>query len=99
MFGVYPTSPLVTYVQKAYEDVYKPVEVSADPDTWRRVFLKNADTPLRVTRCGLDTPRYWYHDLLLFVFDPSRATDLIDLWNLRLEPRPVVPSPSAGLKH
>jgi hypothetical protein len=48
---------------------------------------------LRVTRYGLDTQRYWYHDLLIFVFDPSRATDLIDLWNLRLEPHPVLPVP------
>jgi hypothetical protein len=93
MFGVYLTSSDVSYIQKAYTDVYKPEKVSASPDTWRRVFLKGAETPLRVTRHGLDTQRYWYHDLLLFVFDPSRATDLIDLWNLRLEPHPVLPIP------
>jgi hypothetical protein len=93
VFGVYPTSPDVTYIQKAYTDVYKPEKVAANPATWRRVFLKRAETPLRVTRYGLDTQRYWYHDLLLFVFDPSRATDLIDLWNLKLEPHPVLPIP------
>ncbi len=93
MFGVYPTSSDVTYIQKGYIDVYKPEIVGANPDTWRRVFLKGAETPLRVTRHGLDTQRYWHHDLLLFVFDPSRATDLIDLWNLRLEPHPVLPIP------
>jgi hypothetical protein len=27
------------------------------------------------------------------VFDPTRATDLIDLWNLRLELHPVLPVP------
>src|SRR3984893_6198658 len=84
VFGVYPTSSDVTYIQKAYIDVYKPDKVSANPDTWRRVFLKGAETPLLVTQHGLDKRRYWYHDLLLFVFDPSRPTDLIDLWNLRL---------------
>jgi hypothetical protein len=93
VFGVYPTSSDVTYIQKAYTDVYKPEKVAANPATWRRVFLKRAETPLRVTRYGLDTQRYWYHDLLLFVFDPSRATDLIDLWNLKLEPHPVLPIP------
>jgi hypothetical protein len=93
MFGVYRTSSDVTYIQKAYTDVYKPDRVSANPGTWRRVFLKGAETPLRVTQHGLDTQRYWYHDLLLFVFDPSRAADLIDLWNLRLEPHPVLPIP------
>jgi hypothetical protein len=83
----------VAYIQKAYTDVYRPEKVSANPDTWRRVFLKGAQTPLSVTRYGLDTQRYWYHDLLLFVFDPSRTTDLIDVWNLRLEPHPVLPIP------
>jgi hypothetical protein len=93
MFGVYPTTSDVKYIQEAYTDVFKPENVAADPSTWRRVFLGNAVTPLRVTRHGLDTQRYWYHDLLLFVFDPSRATDLIDLWNLKLEPHPVLPIP------
>lgn len=93
VFGVYPASSDVTYIQKAYKDVYRPENVSANPDTWRRVFLKGAQTPLSVTGYGLDTQRYWYHDLLLFVFDPSRATDLIDIWNLRLEPHPVLPIP------
>jgi hypothetical protein len=75
VFGVYPTSSNLTYIQKGYMDVYKPEKVSANPDIWRRVFLKDTETPLRVTRHGLDTQRYWHHDLILFVFDPSRATD------------------------
>ena len=58
-----------------------------------KVFRENAVTPLRVTGYDLDTQRYWYHDTLIFVFDPRRPTDLIDAWNLRLEPHPVVPVP------
>ena len=69
VFGVYPPSSDVTYIQEAYTGVYKPDKVSANPDTWRWVFVKGAETPLRVTQHGLDTQRYWYHDLLLFVFD------------------------------
>ena len=56
-------------------------------------FKKGAETPLKVTRHGLDLQRYWYHDLLIYVFDPTRPTELIDLWNLRLEPHPVLPVP------
>jgi hypothetical protein len=93
IFGVYPASSDIRYIQRAYTDVYKPEKAGPTPDTWRRVFLKSADTPLQVTQHGLDTQRYWYHDPLLFVFDPKRATDLIDLWNLRLEPHPVLPVP------
>jgi hypothetical protein len=93
MFGIYPTLKTADYIERAYWDVYKPDKVKSSPDTWRRVFLEGAGTPLRVTRYGLNTRRYWYHELLIFVFDPMRATDLIDLWNLRLEPRPILPVP------
>ena len=93
MFGVYPASKDVKYLEMGYADVYKPDKVKPSPDTWRRVFLKGAETPLRVTCYGLDTQRYWHHDLVIFVFEPRRATDLIDLWNLRLEPHPVLPVP------
>ena len=93
VFGVYPAPDAVKYIEKAYEDVYRPQRVKPTVDTWRQVFLKNAGTPLRVTRFGLETQRHWHHDLLIFVFDPKRATDLIDLWNLRLEPHPVLPVP------
>lgn len=93
MFGVYPGSKSTKYIEQNYRDVYQPEAAKCTPATWRRVFLKNAMTPLRTTRHGLDAQRNWYHDLLIFVFDPIRATDLIDLWNLRLEPRPVLPVP------
>jgi hypothetical protein len=93
LFGVYPTSSDVRYIQQAYTDAYKPDKAAPKPEIWRRVFLKGADTPLGVTEYDLDPRRYWYHDPLLFVFDPKRATDLIDLWNLRLEPYPVLPIP------
>lgn len=93
MFGAYPPSKDVKYIEKTYTDVYRPEKVKPTPEAWRRVFLKGADTPLTVTRHGLDTQRYWYHDLLVYVFDPVRPTDLIDLWNLRLEPHPVLPVP------
>lgn len=93
MFGIYPARSAVKYIERAYQDVYQPDKVKSTPDTWRRVFLKGAVTPLRVTRYGLDTKRYWYHDPVIFVFDPMRATDLIDLWNLRGEPHPVLPVP------
>jgi hypothetical protein len=93
MFGVYPSSEAVKYIEQTYWDVYRPDTVKPTPDCWRQVFLKGAGTPLRVTSYDLDTQRNWYHDLLIFVFDPMRATDLIDLWNLRLEPFPVLPVP------
>jgi hypothetical protein len=93
LFGVYPAFKNAKYIETSYTDVYQPDKVKPDPDTWRQVFLRGAETPLRVTRYGLDTQRYWHHDPIIFVFDPMRATDLIDLWNLRLEPNPILPVP------
>lgn len=93
MFGAYPAHEDVKYIEQAYADVYHPEEVEPTLGNWRRVFLEAAETPLRTTRYGLQTQRYWYHDLVIYVFDPGRATDLIDLWNLRLEPHPVLPVP------
>lgn len=91
VFGAFPRQRDAAYIAKAYSDVFTPKELAAGPDTWIEVFKEGAETPLRVTRHGLDTRRYWHHDLRVYVFDPTRSTDLIDLWNLRLEPHPVLP--------
>lgn len=93
VFGVFPRERDTAYIAKGYKDVFTPKELEASPETWKEVFKDGAVTPLRVTRDGLDIQRYWNHDLLVYVFDPTRPTDLIDLWNLRLEPRPVLPVP------
>ncbi|MCA1549343.1 hypothetical protein I6F36_21160 [Bradyrhizobium sp. BRP19] len=93
MFGVYPASPDLDYIRRAFMDVYQPESVDASPDTWRRVYRKGAQTPLWATRHSLQTTRYWHHDVVVFIFNPARATDCIDLWNMRLEPHPVVPIP------
>ncbi|OAE97426.1 hypothetical protein AYJ54_35650 [Bradyrhizobium centrolobii] len=93
VFGVFPTATDLNYIQAAYADVLKPTVIEATPDAWRRTFLNGAAVPLRVTGHGVETTRYWHHDLVLFVFDAARATDLIDLWNLRIEPHPVIPVP------
>ncbi|MBK8545476.1 MAG: hypothetical protein IPL62_19270 [Caulobacteraceae bacterium] len=93
VFGVYPTEKPAGYIGKSYQDVFVPEKVPANAETWLKVFSGGGETPLRVTRFGLDAQRYWHHDLVAFVFDPRKATDLIDLWNLRLEPNPVLPVP------
>ncbi len=93
VFGVFPDTPSVKHIREAYEDVYRPEVISASPDAWRRVFLDGAISPLKATRFNLHTQRFWHHDPVIFVFDPNRTTDIIDLWNLRLEPNPLLPVP------
>lgn len=93
VFGAFPSQKDAAYIAQEYKGVFAPKELKATPETLIEAFKNLPNTPLRVTRHGLDFQRYWYHDLVIYVFDPLCATDLIDLWNLRLEPRPVLPVP------
>ncbi|HEY0919518.1 hypothetical protein [Devosia sp.] len=93
LFGAYPTGKASTYFEKGYKDVFRPEIVAAGPAAWRKVFGAGAPTPLRITRYSIEASRSWNDDLVIYVFDPKRPTDLIDLWNMRLEPNPVLPVP------
>lgn len=93
IFGVYPTLSHASHIGKNYKAAFKPEELEANPKTWLQVFKKNAETPLGVTDFGLEIKRQWHHEPVVFVFDPRRGTDVIDLWNMRLEPNPVLPMP------
>ena len=93
IFGAYPTQRHASYFAAGYKSAFRPTEIAPTPMAWSKAFEENAVTPLRVTHYGLEARRFWHHEALIYVFDPNRATDLIDLWNLRLEPHPVVPVP------
>lgn len=93
LFGLYPNDEPSRYFARTYGDVFKPAVVDATPDTWIKVYMERSVFPLGITAyrlqwqpTGRDDPKY-------FVFDPAKATDLIDLWNLRLEPNSVLPVP------
>jgi hypothetical protein len=93
IFGVFPAQAPVRYIARGYDDVFQPTRLVASPAAWEKIYKENAVTPLRVTGYGLDNQRYWYHDTLIYVFDPRHPGDLIDGWNLRLEPHPVIQVP------
>lgn len=98
LFGIYPLANSLKYMERNYKDVYQPETIRSDPSAWRRVYIGGADSPLKATRHGLEAQRHWHHNLLVYVFDATKPTDLIDLWNLRLEPRPVLPVPIHWIK-
>jgi hypothetical protein len=93
IFGAYPVQKDVAYLRDGYRDVFAPDLLEASPDSWRKVFKDGAMTPLRLTAHAMEAQRFWHHDRVVYVFDPTRPTDLIDLWNMRIEPHPVVPIP------
>ena len=93
VFGLYPNDAASSYFARAYANVFRPASVEATPDTWTKVYMEGGFYPLGITEYSLDRRRTWRHDPKFFVFDPAKATDLIDLWNLRIEPSPVLPVP------
>jgi hypothetical protein len=93
IFGAYPVNEKLRHFRRNFEDVFKPDKGPATSDSWLKVFRTGALTPLRVTRHKIDVDQYWYHDPIIFVFDPSKPTDVIDLWNQRIQPYPILPVP------
>lgn len=93
MFGAFPNYRPAAYIEKGYVDVFSPSKETATVDTWLKVFKKRFRTPLAATKYTLEPRRWGSQELLIYVFNPARPTDLIDLWNIRLEPHPVLPVP------
>ena len=92
MFGCFPDRQDSRYFERQYQNVYQPDISEFSIETWRRVCWEGALTPLSLTKFNLETDRVW-HSKKIFVFDPSKTTDVIDLWNARLERWKIVPVP------
>ena len=93
LFGAYPTEQTSSHFSEAFEAVYKPRREAPSIEVWRKVYLERAITPLRATGHGIEVEQHWNDNPLIFVFNPDRTTDLIDLWNIRSESYPVMPVP------
>jgi len=93
VFGRYPDDAPAAYIRESYAKAFASMEIEPSPETWMKVFKTRAIVPLYLTQHGLKKTRYWYHRPVIYVFDPRRATDLIDVWNMRLEPSPLLPVP------
>ena len=93
IFGLHPNDEPSAYFARAYGDVFKPTVVDATPDTWIKVYTERGVSPLDLTTYRLERQPTGLESRKYFVFDPGKTTDLIDQWNLRLEPNRVLPVP------
>ncbi len=91
--GVYPRGQDMKYLSQAYEDVYTPERVQSSTETWFKIYRDRVLTPLSVTDKYIEKQRLWHHEPIIYLFDPNKSTDIIDLWNLRIEASPVLPVP------
>ncbi|MHA1212978.1 MAG: hypothetical protein ACTSSH_11000, partial [Candidatus Heimdallarchaeota archaeon] len=74
---------------------YQPTLELSTPETWLKVFGGKCVTPFSVTSKHLDIMSSWRDDPVIYIFDPKKSTDLIDLWNMRIESRQIFPVPIA----
>jgi hypothetical protein len=93
VFGAFPEARDVAYISTAYQEIFEAGEEPPTPALWKKVFMDGTGAPLHATSYGLEIPRSWHDDPIVFVFDSRRATDLIELWNMRLQAPPVLPVP------
>lgn len=91
--GCYPRDKRIEFLKKLYEDVYQPEEVIPDSALWLSIYGNSCETPFSVTSKNYEVLRTWQNDPVIFVFNPSNNMDIIDLWNLRIEPARVYPVP------
>jgi hypothetical protein len=91
VFGAFPRSNKLAHIKEAYADVCEPETLLATAETCLKL-LKDRDlTPLRASIYKLDVSFDNRDDPTIFIFDPSKAVDLIDFWNLRQFRSSVLP--------
>jgi hypothetical protein len=91
--GRYPEDDELKYIHKIYKDVFEPVGLPADAATAHKFLREGCAGPIWITRHGIKEARgrRGISDLTLHVFDPKKAGDAIDYWNLRLVDPHVIP--------
>ena len=89
----FPDDPSLQQFEHDYKSVFRPALVNATPDAIPSLTNDNARSPLIATLHGLDVQSLNREELRIFLFDPNSSLDLIDLWNLRIFFRFIVPIP------
>lgn len=90
--GGFPTFGLLSGLGQAYIEAFEPKLLRATPKNWSDAWSVGSRFPLWFTRQGIErSPDSMGGEPILFVADPSSSLDLMDLWNLRIYRRHVVP--------
>jgi hypothetical protein len=83
VFGDFPRNKKLGYLKRAYMEVCKPDILSATPETCLSLLKDDYLTPLIAGLHKIDVSFDNRDDPAIFIFDPTKTTDLIDFWNLR----------------
>lgn len=88
-FGYFPKGRQLSYFKRNYKQAFDAKQKPPTFETWRDI-VKGAGFPLYYTVRDTEL-HFGRSDPSIFVFDPSKPTDLIDFWNYRLFTRDVLP--------
>ena len=96
-FGGFPECKELLYIQEAFHDTFNPTTLMGQPSSWLRLFKEHGNTPLTFTHHDLTANYSSGWDLTVFIMNPRSPPDLLDLWNLRLVRKAVLPVSSEWL--
>lgn len=93
VFGAFPKAGTFHELERAFDEVFTPELLSLGASTIADIISNNWRNPLHITHDNMEVDYSRHHEPRVFVFDGTRAGDLIDYWNLRAGVAPVVPIP------
>ena len=97
IFGAFPEDERLAFIAKNYVHVTDANIVELSGSLLEELVCNRLGHPLQLTAFALEKDAYSVDDPTFFVFDPTRPEDLIDLWNLRITARDVIPVPMGWL--
>jgi hypothetical protein len=89
-FGYFPKNRQLSYFKSNYKQAFDAKQKPPTFETWLDM-MKGAGYPLYYTVRDSELQYGGRSDPSIFIFDPSKPTDLIDFWNYRLFTRDVLP--------
>lgn len=95
-FGCFPKNDL-PYFREVYRHTFNAEEVAPSAETWRELAEHRAGYPLYYTCRDMEIQSGHLSDPSIFIFDPTKPTDLIDFWNFRIFTRSTLPVNSRWL--
>lgn len=97
VFGEFPQTKALDYLEKAFKDAFDPEAVTLDPASLAKLYRSEGSSPLDIGRLKLEVHYNTHDDPTFFVLDAKEPRDLIDFWNLRATCQDVIAIPAQWL--
>ena len=96
-FGYFPKDGVLPYFNDVYRRTMDSEDAAPSAETWLEIVQKQAGYPLYYTCRDLNFQTGYGSDPSIYIFDPTKPSDVIDFWNFRIFTRNVMPVNSRWL--